>query len=307
VTPPPPQTIPVIFNPTAGGGRARRRRRRLERAVAGTPVDLTWRATRAAGHATELAAEAAAAGCPLVLAFGGDGTYNEVARGLLGSDTAMGVLPAGTTSVLAYELGIPRPVDRALEALCRGRDRAVRVGQTDQGGIFLLMLSAGPDTVVLQRLGPLVKRLGGRLGVALQAIRELVRLQPMPRLTVSCDDHHIDEAGWAIVGKARCYAGPFAATPGADLAQPHLEAVVQLRSGRVAAVPFVADLARSRHQLRADVSRFTTSRIRIDAADGGRLAYQIDGDVAGALPVEAGVHPLPLKLRFPARPAHLPG
>lgn len=294
-----PDAIPVIFNPTAGGGRARRQRDDLERHVAGRNVSLDWWATTHPGHATDLAAQAVAEERPLVFAFGGDGTYNEVARGLLGSDTAMAVLPAGTTSVLAYELAIPRPVERALEALLDGVDRTIRVGSTDHGDIFILMLSAGPDSMVLERIGPLTKRLGGRVGVAVQAVRELARWQRLPRVAVTINGRRI-EGGWAIIGNARCFAGPFHATPGGDLFASTLEAVVHRRSGRLAALPFLFDLARGRHQNRADVERLAGEAMVLEAVDGDRLSYQIDGDIAGSLPVRVHVHPQTVALRFPA-------
>lgn len=211
----------------------------------------------------------------------------------------MGVLPAGTTSVLAYELAIPRPVERALDALLIGHDRQIRVGSTDQGGIFLLMLSAGPDSMVLERLGPWFKRLGGRFGVAAQALRELVRWQRLPQLVLTTNGRRV-EGGWAIIGNGRCFAGPFHATPGADLFAPSLEAVVLRRSGRLTTLPFLFDLARGRHQNRADVERLVVDSVRLEGIAETQLSYQIDGDVAGTLPVEARVHPQTVILRLPA-------
>ena len=64
----------------------------------------------------------------MLAVWGGDGTYNEAARGLVDSETALLALPGGTTSVLAYELGIPRdPVRRSLAQL-DGERRAMAVG-----------------------------------------------------------------------------------------------------------------------------------------------------------------------------------
>ena len=292
--------VPVIFNPTAGGGRAKRRRDELERAAGQCGAALDFWPTVEPGHATELATRAARDALPLVFALGGDGTYNEVARGLLGSATAMGVLPAGTTSVLAYEFKIPRPVDRALEALLDGIDRTTFVGRTDQDDIFLIMLSAGPDTLVLQRLFPVLKHLGGRLGVAVQALVEIVRPGAFPQVELSTDERCV-EGGWAIVGKAKCYAGPFHAVPGADPISSSLHSVVHRSKGRRAAMSFALDLARGRHVGRRDVTTVRGSRVRLAARDqNSKIAYQVDGDIAGFLPVVADIHPQPLLVRLPA-------
>ena len=62
--------------------------------------------TERRGHATELSADAAASGADVVVALGGDGTLNEVANGLAGTDCALAVLPGGSTNVLARALGL---------------------------------------------------------------------------------------------------------------------------------------------------------------------------------------------------------
>ena len=292
--------IPVILNPIAGGGRLLREQGRLQDVASnhGSVLDI-W-ISESPTHTTELAEKAAADEVPLVLAYGGDGTYNAVARGLLGSSSAMGVLPGGTTSVLAYEFGVPRPAPRAVQALLVGEDRAMRVGRTGDGDIVLLMLSAGPDSHVLERLRPSFKRLGGRVGVALQAVVEAMAGGALPRIRVASATT-IDEAGWVIVGNSRCYAGKFCATPGADPFRDDLEIVAQRSNGRRAAMSFLFGIPSGRHITRADVVRETVSRARLEPASPGDVVpYQIDGDVVGTLPVEIAIDPRPLWIRLPA-------
>jgi diacylglycerol kinase family enzyme len=290
----------VILNPTAGGGRLLRRLDALAAAARSAGADIEIWTTEEAGHATELAARAVAEDRPLVFAFGGDGTYNEVARGLLGSATALGALPGGTTSVLAYEFDIPRPVERSVAALMAGHDRAMRVGRTDHGDIVLLMLSVGPDSHVLKRLRPGFKRLGGRVGVALQALVEVANGSRLPTMRVTMDGVS-EEAGWVIVGTSRCYGGRIRATPGADPFRDDLEVVVQKSKGRRAALAFVFDLPSGRHVRRTDVVRSLAARVRIESAvPDNAVPFQIDGDVAGVLPVEIDIDPRSLVIRLPA-------
>jgi len=291
------KTVPIIVNPTAGGGRLVRSFTRLDAAANRCGVDLEWRHTEHRGHGAELAREAAGRGCPLVLAYGGDGTYNEVARGLLGSNTALGILPGGTTSVLAYEFGIPRPATAAIEALIVGRDRAMRVGRTDRDEIFLLMLSSGPDVVVLEHLDPRLKKIG-RLGLGLQAVREFLRFRSMPSLEVVAGGTTLT-AGWAIVGTGRCYAGPYQGTPGANPFAPIFELVVQRSVGRRFAVPFALGMPIGRHVNRRDVWRRIVDTVELKPVGNRRVRYQIDGDLSGELPVRAWIDPESLLVRLP--------
>jgi diacylglycerol kinase (ATP) len=291
------KTVPIIVNPTAGGGRLLRSVAALDAAGHRCGVELEWRHTEYCGHGTTLAREAAGQGYPLVLVYGGDGTYNEVARGLLGSDTALGVLPGGTTSVLAYEFGIPRPAPTAIEALIIGRDRAMRVGRTDRDEIFLLMLSSGPDAVVLENLKSGLKKIG-RLGIALQAVRELLRFASMPSFEVTAGGSTV-AAGWAIIGTGRCYAGPYHATPGANPFAPTFEIVVQRSVGRRFAVPFALGMPLGRHVSRRDVWRAMVDEVELKPVGERRVRYQLDGDLAGELPVKAWIDPESLLIRLP--------
>jgi len=291
------KSIPIIVNPTAGGGRLLRTVADLDAAAGRCGVELDWRHTKHRGHGEELARQAAKEGKPLVFAYGGDGTYNEVARGLLGSDTALGILPGGTTSVLAYEFGIPRPATLAVEALIIGRDRCMRVGRTDRGEIFLIMLSSGPDVVVLESLGAGLKKVG-RSGIALQAFREFARFRSMPSFEVIARGRTLP-AGWAIIGTSRCYAGPYHATPGANPFAPTFEVVVQRSVGRRHAVPFALGMPFGRHVRRRDVWRATVDEVEFRAVGDRPVRYQLDGDLAGELPVKATIDPESLLIRLP--------
>lgn len=294
--------IPVILNPTAAGGRSLRHRVGLEAVARARGVTLEWWPTREAGDGVALGRRAAAAGAALVLVWGGDGTYNEVARGLVGTSTSLGILPGGTTSVLAYELGIPRPPPRALPALLDGTDRELRVGATDQGGLVLLMLSAGPDAEVVASIPPAQWRRGGKAEVLLKAARLLLSRRPLPRLRVEVDGEAM-AGGWVIAGKARCYAGPYRVTPGADPFRPGFEVVVQESVGRVAALGFALGIPFGRHLRRRDVTGRSGERLTLTPSDAdSRVPYQVDGDAAGLLPVSLSTDPRPVRVRLPGPP-----
>ncbi|MBV9212528.1 MAG: NAD(+)/NADH kinase, partial [Actinobacteria bacterium] len=111
--------------------------------------------TEARAHATELCREAAAEGYDVVVAFGGDGTVNEAANGLAGSDTPLTVLPGGSTNVLCRTLGIPSDVVDATEHLLGMADRFMPV-RIDLGlageRYFTFTAGIGLDASVVERV-----------------------------------------------------------------------------------------------------------------------------------------------------------
>jgi diacylglycerol kinase family enzyme len=111
--------------------------------------------TEARGHATQLCREAAREGYDVVVAFGGDGTVNEVARGLAGSDTPLTCLPGGSANVFCKQLGIPGEIVDATEHLLGMADdwrpRKVDVG-TVNDRLFVFSAGLGLDADVVRRV-----------------------------------------------------------------------------------------------------------------------------------------------------------
>lgn len=136
----------VIVNPHATGTSGRLRRHVLEMLARGLAIEAA--STRERGHAIELARDAAREGFDLVIAFGGDGTANEAANGVIGSSTALGCLPAGATNVFCRLLGLPRDVlaatNRLLAHAGRLSPRLVDTGRVDDRH-FLFASGVGLD------------------------------------------------------------------------------------------------------------------------------------------------------------------
>ncbi len=117
--------------------------------------DVEAVATEAQNHATEIGREARDGGYDVVVSFGGDGTLNEVANGLAGTDMPMAVLPGGSANVVARSLGIPNDVVDATEHLLSLADtwepRKIDLGRVD-GRHFVFACGAGIDATVVKRV-----------------------------------------------------------------------------------------------------------------------------------------------------------
>jgi len=109
--------------------------------------------TNRRGHATRFAHDAARRGADVVVSFGGDGTVNEVATGIAGSATALGVLPGGSTNVFARTIGLPNDPVAAAELLANGIDagdfRPIGLGRVN-GRFFCFNTGIGYDAAVVE-------------------------------------------------------------------------------------------------------------------------------------------------------------
>ena len=112
-------------------------------------------ATEAQNHATEIGREVRDHGYDVVVAFGGDGTLNEVANGLAGTDVPVSVLPGGSTNVVCRTLGIPNDVVDATEHLLALADewapRKIDLGTVDERH-FVFSCGVGIDATVVKRV-----------------------------------------------------------------------------------------------------------------------------------------------------------
>src|SRR5579884_3097673 len=266
--------------------------------------DLEVVLTAARGHATELAAEAAADGRDAVVVLGGDGTLNEAANGLAGTATALAVMPGGSTNVFARTIGVrPDPVDatgQLLETLRvwdERRDgheavrRRVGMGMVN-GRRFLFHLGVGFDAAVIDRVerrGAL-KRYASHPVFVLAAVQTVVRGydRRRPRFRVEAGGDGLEEGYFAVFLNSDPYTylgrRPLHLAPGADL-DSGLSVVAFSRLG-VRSLTGVAGRAlgsgrRVARHPHVWARQGLTEAVVEAFADPGPVPYQVDGDYLG--------------------------
>jgi diacylglycerol kinase family enzyme len=266
--------------------------------------------TEARDHATELCREAAAAGYDVVVAFGGDGTVNEAANGLVGSSTALTCLPGGRTNVYCRMLGIPTDVVDATEHLLRLADdwqpRRVDTGVVN-GRHFTFSAGVGLDASVVEVVDahPRLKARVGEwyyawVGTRIFTRRYLVR---PPRLSATIGPETVDGVLTIVqAGEPYTYFGerPVHVASGVELDSGDLAGVV-LQRARPLDLPTVlwrmlagpGRLSRHRH-----IHPFSgVDGVRVRSLDDRPLPIQVDGDYIGtADEVEFGVSPRALTI-----------
>lgn len=276
----------TILNPTAG----RRSplddpRKTLARSLAKHGISSEIVLTEKAGDAFDLARQAAEHGFDVVIACGGDGTVNEVANGLAGSSTALGVVPIGTVNVLARELGIPLKTREAIRAVAGGVPKPIDLGCAD-GRYFTLMAGFGFDAEVVSNVVQPIKDWIGPSAYVLKVLETLAKYRAtditleMPRETYST------KAFLVIVANASTYAYNMKITPDASLDDGLLDICVFERpiTDRIGFVGQVADIFTHRHLYHREVRCFRTEHVRVHSEP--EVLVQLDGDAFGSTPVE---------------------
>ena len=293
----------AILNPRAGLAAARARAA-LERSAHWREMEV--RLTTAPGDARRFASEAAAAGAEIVLAIGGDGTANEIAWGLLGTSTALGLVPMGSGNGLARTLGIPLKPDRALATLADAVPRAMDVGMIN-GEPFLNVAGAGFDAQVGLDFHEHGRR-GGRRGVF-----TYVWLSVLRTMKYSAESWVLDAGAQKFEGRAyivafvngRQYGGGAVLVPGARLDDGLLDIVViedapPLELAWNAQRLFFGTLAQYKRYRHVAAAQATLTAL-------GTVPYHRDGEpesTPGRL--EASVLPRALRILVPRKTADDP-
>ena len=177
--------ICAICNPAAGNGRGKKIGLQIEQKLKEKGIPCSLWLTEAPGHATELAKKACAQGAETVLSIGGDGTAFETARGMLGSESALGVIPAGTGNDFVKTIGVPLEPMAALEHVLSHPARKTDVGEIN-GRMFLNEIGTGFDVSVLDYAAKAKKYCRGVLPYLYGVVRTLFRFQSVP-ITYSVD------------------------------------------------------------------------------------------------------------------------
>jgi YegS/Rv2252/BmrU family lipid kinase len=276
-------------------------RRRAEQArgwFAARNIAGDVRLTERPGHARELTQSAIAHGASIVVAWGGDGTVNEIGSELAFRDVALGIVPSGSGNGLARELRIPFDADAAFAVVSAGRERVIDAGEFD-GRLFFNIAGIGLDARVAHRFSEdgLVRR-GFRRYLEITA-SELWRFDP--------DEHTIVTDGAVVrrrallvaVANARQYGNGAIIAPRARLDDGRLDVVVVAQRSPLVALLQVPRVFLGQIERLPGVEVSDASDIEITSAQP--VLYHIDGEpFVGGASVKARVRPRALRVICPA-------
>lgn len=257
--------------------------------------EVTLAETTRRGHATRLAMGAAATGTDVVVVLGGDGTLNEAANGLAGTDTALAPLPGGSTNVFARQLGLPDdPIEATgdlLAALEADSIRPIGLGVVN-GRYFLFHVGIGFDAELVAQVErrAALKRYAGHALFAYAGLDTWARHYDRSRPHFAlhhADGSVVDDAYMTVVLNTNPYTyvgnRPFDLAPDATLDRP-LTAVTVRSMRTLRFLGLMSSALGSGARLRS--SKWVDYRPDISALTVkgfGPFPYQVDGDYLGEI------------------------
>ncbi len=289
----------LIYNPCAGRLRGRGARK-LEKVVdflGGRGIHCELRATSGPGTATVLAQQEVEDGRDLIIVCGGDGTVNEVVNGMAGSHVPLALFPAGTANVLAKELGLPWEIRQAADCILTGEVRRIALGRAGER-YFIAVAGVGADANIVYHLQGAAKLRLGILSYWLEAFCQLV-LYDFPEFTAAVGDEEVSTV-LLIVSRTRHYGGPVQITRGADFFGDEFEVCAFPRRSRLTyLLYFLAQFVGLLESFPA--VRFLRAQKASARSCDRRVHVQVDGELAGELPMDFTLIPNALSLVLPRR------
>ena len=292
--------IGVLVNPTSGKGRVSRHAAEVLSGLAARGDHVVAIQGDSAAHARALLASAVVEGLDALVAVGGDGTVHLALQAVVGTPTALGIVPLGTGNDAATALGIPTSsAQDAVEVVLAGNATPFDVGHvvTADGtsAHFLCVLSTGFDSLVNERANQLTRPSGdARYVVALLA--ELRRFAPIPYRMVLDGELVESEAMIVSFGNGSSYGGGMRICPAADLHDGLLDMVSVDRMSRSKLLRLFPSIYPGRHVLHPEVSERPVHEAHVEAPGG--IAYA-DGERVGPLPADVTTVPGGVRVLVP--------
>ena len=279
----------IIINPVSGGARPEAARARAQIALAvvdahGDPAEVF--VTEGVGHARALAKAAVKRGARLVLAWGGDGTINEVASALAFDEVPMGIVPAGSGNGLARELGVhPRP-ERAIADALAAEPQPMDLGEID-GHLFANIAGIGFDAHVASAFASATRR--GFAGYAAITARALTTYKVRQYRITSGDEVTDVRAVLVTIANSAQFGNGARIAPGAHLDDGWLDLVVVPERSRLRTV---CPLPRLFNGTVQKIPGCTIRKIRrVTIESDHPMPYHVDGEpLVGGTTLKVRIH-----------------
>jgi len=285
-----------IFNPRSGHNA--RNPYLLDHArqfIAEHQLDADVVLTERPRHATDLARRAIEDGCELVIAIGGDGTMNEVAAALVGTQTILGLIPCGSGNGLGRHLGIPGPGKGAFRTLLNGKPRPIDTGLTN-GIPFFNAMGIGFDAEISDRFNRLSRR--GLEAYARTAVSAFFHFRPQVCTITNGQSSLLTSAFIVSIANSDQYGNDCFIAPGAEVDDGRLNVTVIKKVDLFNALPIAVRLFTGTIDGSKNVQRLCGSHFVIERAGPGLLHTDGETHETGAI-IEISVLARSLRIMVP--------
>jgi len=262
-------------------------------------IEAEVRQTTPEDHGAGLAAQAAAEQADVVIAAGGDGTIHEVAHGLVGTHSALGIIALGTMNNLAHSLQIPATIEEACAVIATGETHAIDVGKINNQ-FFLEVAGVGLEAAFFpaaeEMKGPgLLVTLRGLFN----GLRTLLAFQPA-KLRISFDEHQRRPytAIQVTICNSRYYGPQFELVPEALMNDGLLDVVIFKQFSKLEYIRHAIAISQGKRTYQPKVIHRRVTSVRINADHP--LEIQADGLPHGQTPATVTITPGALRVRVPA-------
>lgn len=297
----PVEQVALLVNPASGHGKGLVAARRARARFAQLGVEVREFAGPDVASSIQFATEVVADGVDALVVVGGDGMIHLALPAVLGTETPLGVIPAGTGNDEAREYGWPRnDPEGAAEVVAAGHVRVVDVGKATtadgRGTHFGSVLAAGFDSLVSDRTNRM-RWPHGRARYNVAMLAEFVNLRPLPFAITLADGTVIERDVLLVaVGNTCSYGGGMRICPGADPGDGLFDVTIAAAASRRQVLRMTPKVYRGRHVDSADVQVLRTAGVRLESP--GINAYA-DGEYLGPLPVDVTIVPKSLRVLVP--------
>ncbi len=265
--------IVFILNPISGTVKKAKIPQLIEQYLDQSVYTYSIIYTEYAGHATELAREASVSGADVVVAVGGDGTINEVGRGLVHSSTAMGILPCGSGNGLARHLCIPMNLRKAIEVLNQHEVRDLDYGLINQKPFFCTC-GMGFDAFISKKFADGGKR--GKLKYVQYVLQEGLRYPPETYVITDERGEQMHHAYLVSCANASQYGNNAYIAPQATMTDGMLDVIIMSKFGVFGAPEVSFDMMNKTLDRSNKVQSFRTNKLHIRRENPGPVHF--DGD-----------------------------